>query len=403
MEAIPPYVPGRREYGVKTWLRMLYLLMGVAFLAFSAALGPALLHARAGSLPAALPLLFFAGFAVYMLAIVTRSRLVIDGPRIEVRTAFRDRTAEVSEIEGFRTISSRNGNYTWLKLREGRGSINIPYFFDVDEDFRAWLRQIPDLDQQDRDAILSEISQQQELGSTPEERLAALPTARTWGVFIAIVTGVAAAALAFGPQPLRAFAVGILVITPVAAAMLLHRSPLLYAVMKQKSDPRAELIYVLVIAGFGLLIHASGLHLVHVQPLLFVAVPVAAAAFFGFTAAPRGTPSRSGAWIVLAMFSCLYAFALSIVTDTIGDSRISATYRVEVLGKHESHGRSTSYTLTLAPWGPRDRAENVGVSSTTYEMLNIGDEACIEEHPGNLRVAWFRIAACTQGFPADAP
>ncbi|HWT65427.1 MAG TPA: hypothetical protein VN151_04890, partial [Terracidiphilus sp.] len=103
------------------------------------------------------------------------------------------------------------------------------------------------------------------------------------------------------------------------------------------------------------------------------------------------------------MFSCLYAFALSIVSDTVGDSRIAATYRTEVLGKHESHGRSTSYTLTLAPWGPRDQAEKVGVSWATYRMLDIGDQACIEEHPGNLRIAWFRVAACTQGFPTDAP
>lgn len=403
MDAIPQYVPGRREYGVKTWLRMLYLLIGVGFIAFCLALSPVLLHSPAGSLPAALPALFFLGFAVYFLATVTRSRLVIDGPRIEVRTAFSEHSADVSEIEGFRTIRSRNGNYTLLKLREGRGSINIPYTFDVDEDFRAWLRQIPDLDQQDRDAILSEISQQQNLGATPEERLAALPTARTWAVFLAIATGVAAAGLAFGPQPLHPIAASILVITPLAAAMLLHRSPLLYAVMKQKSDPRAELVYVLMIAGFALLLHSSGLHLVQVQPLLLVAAPVAVACFLGFAGAAHTTSTRTGIWIALAIFSCLYGFALSMVTDTLGDSRISATYRAEVLGKHESHGRSTSYTLTLAPWGPREQAENVGVSATIYRVLDIGDQACIEVHPGNLRIAWFRVAACTQGFPSDAP
>ncbi|MDR3740466.1 MAG: hypothetical protein P4L40_15740 [Terracidiphilus sp.] len=403
MDAIPRYVPGRREYGVKTWLRMLYLLIGVGFVAFSVTLGPVLLHSPGNALPAALPALFLLGCAIYMLATVVRSRLVIDGTRIEVRTAFRDRSADVSEIEGFRTIRSRNGNYTWLKLREGRGAINIPYTFDVDEDFRAWLRQVPDLDQKDRDEILGEVAQRQDLGATPEERLAALPTARTWAVFLAVVTGVAAVALAFGPQALHPFAVVIFVVTPIAAAMLLHRSPLLYAVMKQKSDPRAELLYVLMIAGFGLLFHASGLHLVRFQPLLLVATPVAAAAFFGFTAPPRGASNRPGAWFALAMLSCLYGFALSIVTDTVGDSRIAATYRAEVLGKHESHGRSTSYTLSLAPWGPRELPDSVGVSSTTYRLLDIGDQACIEVHPGNLRITWFRVAACTQGFPAEAP
>jgi hypothetical protein len=403
MDAIPRYVPGRREYGVKTWLRMIYLLAGMGFLVFGLVLGPVLLHAPARGLPAALPGLFLLGFGIYMLATVTRSRLVIDGARIEVHTAFRERSAEVGEIAGFRTIRSRNGNYIWLKLREGRGSITIPYTLDVDEDFRAWLRQLPNLDEQDRDAILGEIEEEQSLGATREERLAALPTARTWAVFLAIVAVVAAVGLALAPPPLRALAASVLAVTPLVAAMLLHRAPLLYAVFKQKSDPRAELSYVLFIAPFGLLIHASGLHLISFQPLLLVAVPVALACFAGFAGASRAGGGRPGTWLALAFFSCLYGFALAMVTDTLGDSAAASTYRPAVLGKHVSHGRSTSYSLTLEPWGARQQPESVGVSATTYGRVSIGDSVCIEAHRGNLHVAWFRIAACDEGFPDQAP
>lgn len=403
MDAIPRYVPGRREYGVKIWLRMIYLLAGMGFLVFGLALGPVLLRAPARGLAAALPGLCLLGFGIYMLATVARSRLVIDGTRIEVHTAFRERSADLNEIAGFRTIRSRNGNYTWLKLREGRGSITIPYTFDVDEDFRAWLRQVPDLDTEDRNAILGEIAEEQSLGATREERLSALPTARTWGIFLAIVAGLTAVGLAIAPPALRALCAAVLSISPLVAAVLLHRAPLLYAVFKQKSDPRAELSYVLLIASFGLLLHAGGLHLVLVQPLLLVAAPVALACFAGFAGAARAGSGRPGIWFALAFFACFYGFALAMVADTLGDSEVAATYRPEVLDKHVSHGRSTSYTLTLAPWGARPQAESVGVSASTFRRVQIGDSVCVEAHRGNLRVAWFRIAACDEGFPEEAP
>ncbi len=403
MDAIPRYVPGRREYGVKTWLRMIYLLAGMGFLAFGLVLGPMLLRASASGLPAMLPGLFLLAFGIYMLATVVRSHLVIDGSRIEVRTAFRERSAEVGEIAGFRTIRSRNGNYIWLKLREGRGSITIPYTFDVDEDFSAWLRQVPDLDGRDRDVILGEIAEEQGLGATREERLAALPTARTWGAFLAIVAGIAAVALALAPPPLRALAAAVLAVTPLIAALLMHRAPLLYAIFKQKSDPRAELSYVLFVAAFGLLIHAGGLHMVRFQPLLVVAVPIALACFAGFAGAARADSGKPGIWFALAFFAGIYGFALAMVTDTLGNSTIVATYRPAVLDKHVSHVRSTSYSLTLEPWGERQQSESVGVSAKTYGLAAVGDSVCVEVHPGNLHVAWFRIAACDQGFPNDAP
>ncbi len=56
-----------------------------------------------------------------------------------------------------------------------------------------------------------------------------------------------------------------LALVPVALAMLLHRSPLLYTVFKRKEDPRAELLYALIASSFGLLIRAHGIHFVSLQ------------------------------------------------------------------------------------------------------------------------------------------
>lgn len=393
----------RREYTIKAWMRLLYLCLGVFFLTFGVFFGPALYRSETHNLPAALPAVMFFGFGVYMLAMVARSRLIIDGTHIQVQTAFRERSAEVGDIEGFRTIRSRNGSYIWLQLRHGGGSITIPYIFDTDGDFATWLRQVPDLDQRDREKLLAEIEQQPALGGTPEERLSALPTARTWAVFLAIVTVAAAALLLMGPPLFRAFAIAILVLTPFAAAWLLHHAPLLYAFFKQKADPRAELSFVPLIAAFGLLIHAGGLHFVDIRQLALIAVPLALAYFAAFASAVRVGALRPGVMFAVAFFACLYSYGLAAVTDALGDSAVAASYRVEVLERHVSHGRSTSYSLTLAPWGDRQEPARVGVSGSTYGAVGIGDQVCIQVHAGNLRVPWYWIAACSQAFPNNMP
>jgi hypothetical protein len=393
----------RREYTIKAWMRLLYFCLGVFFLTFGVFFGPALYRSETRNLPAALPAVMFLGFGVYMLAMVVRSRLVIDGTHIQVQTAFRERSAEIGDIEGFRTVRSRNGSYIWLKLRQGQGSFTIPPIFDTDGDFAAWMRQVPDLDQHDREQILTEIAQQPALGATPEERLNALPTARTWALFLIVVTVAAAAMLLLAPAFFRPLAVAILVLTPFAAAWLLHHAPLLYAFFKQKADPRAEVSFVPLIAAFGLLIHAGGLHFVAIQQLALIAVPLALAYFAAFASAVRIGAVRPGVLIAVAFFACLYSYGLAAVTDALGDSAVAASYRVDVLDKHVSRGRSTSYSLTLAPWGDRQEPARVGVSESTYGVVGIGDQVCIQVHRGNLRVPWYWIAACSQTFPDNVP
>jgi heme-degrading monooxygenase HmoA len=387
---------------MKSWLRLVYLLAGMALLTLGVLLGPALFRSSTGNLPVIVPGLFFLGLGIYMLAWVARARLVIDGARIEVRDAFRERSAELSGIEGFRTIRSRNGNYTQLQLRQGMGTISIPQSFDTDDAYRAWMQRLTDLDQRDREEILAEVSRNEALGTTPEERLQALPTARTWALFLSLVTGVAAAGLAFGPTPLRIPAAVVVALAPLAAVGLLYRAPLLYAVFKQKADPRAELSFVPLLAGFGLLIRMGGMHFASAQPLLAVAVPLGLAYAAALAGAARNGGSRPGSWIAVVFFAGLYSYPLAVTVDTLGDHGATGNYAVQVLGMHVSRGRSTSYYLRLAPWGSVATSDQVSVSAATYNAVQPGDEVCVQVHPGNLHVPWYRVAACGTRFPEDA-
>ena len=109
----------RREYTVRAWQRAFYILVGIGLLAVGIFLFT-VTGSASDRLLISLVSAVFPAMGIYMLAWATRARLVIDGDRIEVRGAFQERSARIDEIEGFRTISSRNGAYKQLRLKDGR-------------------------------------------------------------------------------------------------------------------------------------------------------------------------------------------------------------------------------------------------------------------------------------------
>lgn len=404
MSSSPAIDTARHVYQLKSWQKMLYLIAGMLFVTFGAVFGPILFSAASNGIPGVLVAFFFLGFGVYMLAQAFRAQLVIEGSRIEVRSAFRERSADLADIEGFRTISSRNGTYTQLQLKAGLGSISISNSFDTDDDYRTWFKQATDLDQRDREQILNEISQEVELGSTPQERLDALATAKTWAVFISIVTGVAAAALAFGPPPVQFIAAVLVALAPLTALFLMQRSPLLYAMFKQKADPRGELSFVLILAAFGLLIHCGGLHFVSMQPLLYFIVPIGLIYVAVYYSISNKGSSRPGTIIAVLFFAGMYSYSLGMVADTLTDHATATVYSAQVLDKHLSRGRSTTYYLNLAPWGPIENPGQVSVPMRTYDTVEPGDQVCLRLHPGSLHVPWYQLADCSAQYgPANSP
>jgi hypothetical protein len=401
MNSFPQAAAFRHEYRLKAWQRIFYALLGGALIIGGAFLAWKIISEPDGFF-LALIMMLFPVLGLYVLAWSLRSRLVLEGTRIEVRGAWKESTTDLSEIEGYRIMRTRNGTYTQLYLKERHGKITVSQAFNIDDDYRVWFRQLTDLDERDQQALLEEISKDADLGSTPEERLAALKTAKTWS-FIAIVVAVAAAiGLNFGAVMLHMPSAVALALAPVAVLFLMRQSPLLYVTFKRKSDPRADLGLVLVAAGFGLALRVSSVEFVSMKPLIFLTVFIALvyiAAFFD--SARKGSPIAATV-IALLVVVASYSFGLVIVADTLLDHANSSTYIVPVTGKHTTSGKSTSYYLELAPWGPLPEPNEISVSSGLYSGTAAGDAICLALHPGRLRAAWYQLAECP-AEPAQEP
>ena len=201
-----------------------------------------------------LPLLAIlpSAFGLYLIVLAIRARLVIDSSHIEVRGLFREQSAELNDIEGYRTINTRNGSFWRLQLKQGRGSIKVQKWFDCD-DLRTWRQQLTDLDERDRNTLLEEIKHAQDLGATPNERLNALKQANHLNIALSAVAIAAAVVFFFYQGQVRLAAAIILALVPAMVLYLMHKEPLLYTVGKPKRDPRTDLTIAILVSGIGLM------------------------------------------------------------------------------------------------------------------------------------------------------
>lgn len=384
----------RREYRMKAWYRSILLIFGAFAVSGAILMGYLASRASRISLPYVM-IAVFLFFGVYLIALAMRSRVLIDNDHIEIHGAFTDHYADCNEIEGYRTISSRNGTYTQFYLRGGRRPITLSVHFDKDEAFDDWMAKVPNLDKQDRDRILEKISQQEDLGSTPQERLAALAQAKTYSIFALVIALAAAVAASYGiPALYLPFSIA-LALVPVSLAILLHRSPLLYTVFKRREDPRAELLYALIVSSFGLLIRARGIHFVSLHSVGVVIALLTLAYIAGFYHSFFESTSPTRTFFALLLFGMLYSYGAVVVADAVGDPSTPTRYVPHVLGKHYTNGRSRSYYLTLEPWGPMQQPNSLGVSKTIYDKTLPGNQVCLELSTGRLNAPWYTQVSCS--------
>jgi hypothetical protein len=387
---------GPRVYWMRTWQRAIYIGIGLAM----AGLAVLIFHVAGQNEQGGPPLviaLFPLAICAYFLAVALRARVIIDRDHIEVRGAWREQSAELSDIEGFRTFQTRNGSFWRLQLKQGRGFVTVQKWFDCD-DLRAWRQQLTDLDEQDRNALLEEIKQAQDLGATPEERLDALKQASHLNIASSAVA-IAAAVVFFAYQgPIRLAAAIILALVPAMVLYLMHKEPLLYTVGKPKRDPRTDMTVAILASGIGLMFGGIAMNFVSYRPLLESGALIAAVYIFAFFTYTQKAPRVLSFLTIMLIYGCMYGYGLVTVADTLLDHATATIFATSVIGEHEVHGKSTTYYLDLAAWGPFERTNKLSVRHSEYLRTQIGEAVCLALHPGFLHAAWYTRIECGDHF-----
>jgi len=197
----------------------------------------------------------------------------------------------------------------------------------------------------------------------------------------------------FKPGPLPA--AGLLILPLVVLALVLY-APASFEIRARSG--RRVVNGVLILPFMGLLL--TNLQHAQVNPWWPLGPAVFAAAAVLITAWKlKDLPGLASPWMMLGFVTfCagLYGYGAVAIADIQFDTSPGAVIQVQVLGKHSYSGKSRTYYLDLPPWGARTQPGAVQVSWSTYQALNVGDNACVLMHPGTLTLPWYTIGVCGQ-------
>ena len=406
-----PYGETHR-YGLKRWLLAFYCLLGLAFVAIASL--P--FYAKPSGVTAFSPgliafSLLFATLVIYFVFRATQRYVELSSSSITLGGMLGAKSMSFDTIQGRRIVRSRNGTYIVLNsTNPGVPRLSIPTYFAFDDYWRTWLQTIPDLDELDRRVILDAIASDASLGTTPEERLQKLATAKAAAIALSLPAVAIAGTLWLASHTISFNLFGILdlllVIFPWIVLLLIALSPLLYTPISSKRDPRASLMFVLLASGLGLLASPfANLHAVAPQTLLaYASIPCLILA--GVLYASVTKPKPQGLLIILLVAGGLYGYGLIQQINTQLDTSSIRQYSPSVLHKTTSSGRSTTYYLYLDPWDNPSNYQSgqqsvqppsyrkVSVSSALYHSVKIGDSVCITAHDGTLHLGWYTVNSC---------
>lgn len=86
-----------------------------------------------------------------------------------------------------------------------------------------------------------------------------------------------------------------------------------------------------------------------------------------------------------------FSFGTIVFINCWYDKSAPDYYNAEVLGKRISSGKSTTYYIELAPWGPQKKNEEVSVNKNLYNDLEVSDGVDIYYKKGLLNIPWLII------------
>jgi hypothetical protein len=105
---------------------------------------------------------------------------------------------------------------------------------------------------------------------------------------------------------------------------------------------------------------------------------------------------RARPWALLgcSLLAGAYAFGVIGEANALLDRSPLSAFRSPVMDKHVTYGKTTTYHLRLAPWGPLSEPGDVSVSHTLYDNLQPGNLACVLLHQGAFGMPWFIVLGC---------
>lgn len=389
-----------RTYPVSRGSQILYLFLGAVILV--AALAGVWYFGTGHEVDAAqegmalvLVCLALVAFGGALILYMFTSKIVLYADAIELRDFTRVRRLRRDDIAGWRKISAEYVSMILLVPKRAElKQLKITHFMRTDAVLDAWLATLPDLDAAEVEKSAAEIAASRDLGGTPDERRQRLAFARQLAKGLAGVS-VAVVIWAFvNPEPYE-LTIAALAVLPLIAVMFVIKSSRLYQLTGRRNDARADLSLAFILPGIMLGLRA----LLDIEVLDWQAVwlwtgTLAVALTVVVLATDR--EARKSRWepAAVVFVAAFFAFGGVIEGNALLDQTEPQIFKTKVIDKHKSGGKSTTYYLRVAPWGPLPEENKVSVSQELYDAKAPGQSVCVILGTGALQIRWFVVSEC---------
>lgn len=319
--------------------------------------------------------------------------LVIYPEELLVPGIFRAKTVRRSDITGFRIRSTQGGKFLQLETAgtgAKKNTVNISMLFKPDAALASWFEGIPSLDAVELAASLKDVEGDAELGESPAARRESVRRAGTIARVLNITSFGLGGWLFFYPHPYEWLFL-LVAALPWLALWLCWKSKGAFSVDDTGMQTvRADLTASLILPGIALALRA--LYDVQLVDISGLAVPSLAGLALMLICLVHVAPYyRKKLGKLLLMGSLLSAYPASVIAiaNALFDGLPSESYLVEVIRKHSTSGKATTYYLGVPPWGPFSEANDVQVPANFYRQVEVGQAVCVDLHQGAFGLRWY--------------
>ena len=338
--------------------------------------------------------LLFVLLGGYLILSMVLSKIILRPDAVEVQNPLSRRTMLREEIGGRRFLPNTS-TIELLPRDKSQKKLKIAFFSKPDALFTAWFASIPDIDAAELAKSESEIASDVEFGLTPEQRSEQLARARMTARWLTRGALLISAWGLFYPRPYQLI-MGILAAVPLLAVMLMLRSRGVYEMEGRRNDARPSLVIPFLIPSCVLAIRAiTGVNFLRWMPLFTLCLVGACALTLLVASADRRMRERRAAMGGIFLIAAFYALGVAAQADELFDRSTPQVFRVAVLSKRVSSGKSTTYYLRVEPWGPKQDANDVSVPARLYDVVLPKQTVCINLLQGALKIPWYFATACT--------
>jgi hypothetical protein len=175
---------------------------------------------------------------------------------------------------------------------------------------------------------------------------------------------------------------------PVLLFLAKHRGAVRLDGATKRGGSRASLPLLFAFISMGMRA-LQDFHLVDSGPVWLMAAPPALGLGFVIFSLDANPNRKKWAILFWSLFSLAFtAGALKEANCLFDDSR-PQSFTATVTGKRVSSGKSTTYHLTLSPWGPVTRPEDIQVPFRFYGAVAVNEKLELLLRPGRLGYPWF--------------